>query len=261
MTNHAGEIFATGWIRVTGQTFIPRAGMFAGEDRKEQIIVFSEFAFLTGRVTLETLRTCVSIAGNSRMLRIHFGLSMLVTNDTREVLAIRRIGMTREALIPGTGVFTGEDGEELRIVIAELAALARRVTGETRAAFISIARDALMFRIHFTLLMFMTSEASEVGEGCRILVALLAVTPFAIVLPGKNRKEGVVVGEKRRPPVVGIVALLAIGGERIGDVIRIFRREIILLMARNALVGLQSKIALLEIGVAALAIHQRVFAH
>jgi len=75
---------------MAGLTVVPSVGVGAGEHREESRVVLAKIPGLSGRVALITRRRIVRVPRNSLVLRIRFGLVVLVTGDALENLEVAR---------------------------------------------------------------------------------------------------------------------------------------------------------------------------
>jgi len=107
----------------------------------------------------------------------------------------------------------------------------------TGAAQIDISRDALMFLIHFWLIMLMAEDTLKNGIIRRIDVAVGASIPLSFVFPGIDGEIQGIVIPGGLVPVRGIVAHLASCGESRRHVIGIGGIVIIILVAGIAVGG------------------------
>ena len=91
----------------------------------------AKFTLLTIGMTEKALCASIKVAWNARVCGVHFGLPVLVAVETGELLAVGRVCVAFETLLPTALMRTAEDGEEEIVMLSELAFLAVRMAGQT----------------------------------------------------------------------------------------------------------------------------------
>ncbi len=206
----AGKGFVVARHIVADAACVPFVVVLAAVNRKVQGIVFAELAFFPARVAGEAVGAVVHIAVDAGVLVIGLCLSVRVTIDAGEFLAIAGHGVALGTVLPLVVMCAGVNREKLRVVIRELAALAGGVAGQAVGAVEDIAGHALVKGIGFVpgvrVAIYTGEQLFVRGHG----VAFGTVLPLVVVRTGEDgEKLGVVVFEL--PLLTAGMALQAIG--------------------------------------------------
>ncbi len=192
MAFNASEVFAAGRVRVAHNTIIPYVGMVTRKNRKVEVVMFQKLAFVTSRVAAVAGLTFVAVLGETVVLAVHLALPMLMAVHTGEILAVLRVGVALDAVVPGAGMLTGKNWKKQVIVVLELTLFAGWVAQQTVGTLIGITRDTAMFLVHLGLLVLMAGQAGKILLGPRVFVAGAALFPFARMFPRENGKVEVI---------------------------------------------------------------------
>ena len=201
MTGKAGIYRTINRRGMANGTVGPFAVMRSGEDREKLGVVIGKIARFPGWVAEITILTIIIVPGHPAVNIVGIGLVMSMTIKTAEFGTIGRIYMAGIAVGPFAVVRSGEDREELRVMISEIARFPGRVAEITILTGVSIPGHPAVNIIGIGLVMSMTINTAEFGTVSRICMAGAAVGPFPVMSSGEDREElGVMIGEIARFP-------------------------------------------------------------
>lgn len=133
------------------------------------------------------------------------------------------------------------------------------MTHQTRDTVITVTADITVFMVHIRLPMARETGEDSVTAGIRMTID--ASIPGPIMLPGKNREEGIVAREEGRIPLQRFMTLDTGSTESEGYMSRVFRRKVDILMTIDTVGRPSCKIPLFQVRVTAPAIDEIVPPH
>lgn len=119
-----------------------------GKDGEEERIMVLEFPFLACWVAEKTFAVLIRVARDALVYGIHLGPAVFVALQAGEILAIARIWMAGETIVPCAGVLSGENGKEQIVMVFEILLFTGGMAAKTVDALIRIAGNILMLFVH-----------------------------------------------------------------------------------------------------------------
>ena len=156
------------------------------------------------------------------MFCVGFVLAVGVAVDAGEQLFVFRHSVALGAVLPLVIMGTGEDGEELGVMFAEIALFTAGMAEQAVLRIPRVSADALVLFIHLLLVVLVAAQAGDSLAVFRLVMADGALIPGAFVLAGVDREKLRVV----RGEIAGIA--VRVTGEAIAAVVNIAADALVL---------------------------------